>query len=67
MQDPSGQPRHAESSSDFRVQKEVERAGENEGAASDKEKALGAAWPLSELRAERSRLGKPLGNALLRK
>lgn len=67
MQDPSGQPcRCAESSSDFRVQKEAGGGpGENEGATSDKEKALGAAWPLSEPRAERSRLGKPLGNALL--
>lgn len=66
MQDTSGQPcRHAESGSDFRVQKEAEGTGENEGAASDKEKALGAAWPLSEPRAERSRLGKRLGNALL--
>jgi len=65
MQDLSGQPCRAESSSDFRVQKEVEGAAENEGAAGDKEKVLGAAWPLSDPRAERSRLGKPLGNALL--
>lgn len=63
MYNPSRQPCRAESSSDFRVQKEVEGAGENEGAASDK--ALGAACPLSEPRVERSRLGKLLGNALL--
>lgn len=64
MQDPSGQPRRAESSSDLRVQKEVEGDGENEGAAVDKEKALSSAWPLSEPCAERSRLEKLLGNTL---
>lgn len=64
MQVPSQQPCHAESSSDLGVQKEVEGAEENEGVAVDREKALGAAWPLSEPCAERSRLGKLLGNTL---
>lgn len=63
MWNPSRQPCRDDSSSDFRVQKEVEGAGENEGAASVK--ALGAPCPLSEPHVERSRLGKLLGNALL--
>lgn len=53
-----------ESSSGVRVQKEVE-GPENEAATSDKEKALSAAWPLSEPRAARSRQGELLGNVLL--
>lgn len=52
----------AESSGGVRVQKEV-KGPENEAAASDK--ALSAAWPLSEPRAARSRQGELLGNVLL--
>lgn len=53
-----------ESRSGVREQKEVEEP-ENEAAVSDKEKALSAAWSLSEPRAARSRQGKLLGNVLL--
>lgn len=53
-----------ESSSGVRVQKEVE-GPENEAAIRDKEKALSAAWPLSEPCTARSRQRKLLGNVLL--
>lgn len=53
-----------ESSSGVRVQKEVEEP-ENEAATSDKEKALRAAWPLSEPCTARSRQRKLLGNVIL--
>lgn len=53
----------AKSSSGAREQKEVE-GPENEAVASNKEKALSAAWPLSEPCAARSRQEKLLGNVL---